>query len=71
MGALGALLTFSGQIWYPAYGDSSLFWHLTSLEDQQLGGLIMWIPGGLVYFAVGLALSMRWLGGGQFSAAHS
>jgi len=71
MGALGALLTLSGQIWYPAYGDSSLFWHLTSLEDQQLGGLIMWIPGGLVYFAVGLALSMRWLGGGQFSAAHS
>jgi putative membrane protein len=56
-GALGALFTFSGTVWYPLYGDSA--WHaygLTALEDQQLGGLIMWIPGGLAYVIAGLAL---------------
>jgi putative membrane protein len=61
-GALGALFTFSESVWYPAYGDSA--WHafgLTPLEDQQLGGLIMWIPGGLVYVVAGLALMAGWL----------
>jgi cytochrome c oxidase assembly factor CtaG len=34
---------------------------LTPLEDQQLGGLIMWIPAGLVYIFAGLALFAGWL----------
>jgi uncharacterized protein YjeT (DUF2065 family) len=34
---------------------------LTPLEDQQLGGLIMWIPAGLVYVIAGLALFAGWL----------
>jgi putative membrane protein len=34
---------------------------LTPLEDQQLGGLIMWVPGALVYVGVALALLARWL----------
>jgi putative membrane protein len=61
-GALGALFTFSEKAWYPVYGDSA--WHtfgLTQLEDQQLGGLIMWIPGGLAYVIAGLALVKGWL----------
>jgi putative membrane protein len=61
-GALGALFTFSEKVWYPIYGDSA--WHafgLTPLEDQQLGGLIMWIPGGLAYVIAGLALIGGWL----------
>jgi putative membrane protein len=34
---------------------------LTPLEDQQLGGLIMWIPAGLVYVIAGLALFAGWM----------
>ena len=60
-GALGALLTFSSHVWYPLYGGSPLQWDLTPLEDQQLGGLIMWVPGGTVYLAVALAVIGRWL----------
>lgn len=59
--ALGALLTFSPSAWYPAYAASAPAWGLTVLEDQQLGGLIMWIPFGMVYTAVALALLARWL----------
>jgi len=60
-GALGALITFAGNILYPDYASTTLAWHLTPLEDQQLGGLIMWIPAGLVYVVAGLALFAAWL----------
>ena len=59
-GALGALLTFAPAVWYPHY--LSVEWPgLTALEDQQLGGLVMWVPAGLAYLAAGLALAARWL----------
>jgi cytochrome c oxidase assembly factor CtaG len=60
-GALGALLTIAGSVWYPSYTDLTASWGLTPLEDQQLGGLIMWIPAGLVYLIAGLALFAGWL----------
>ena len=58
---LGALLTFSGELWYPRYGSSASAWGLTGLEDQQLGGLMMWIPAGLTYLAAALAVAASWL----------
>lgn len=60
-GALGALITLAGSVWYPSYIPLTLSWGLTPLEDQQLGGLIMWIPAGLVYIIAGLALFAGWL----------
>ncbi len=51
---LGALLAFSSSSWYPAYHATTGPWGLSPLEDQQLGGLIMWIPGGLTYLVVAL-----------------
>lgn len=58
---LGALLTFSSTLWYPAYRETTAAWGLSPLEDQQLGGLIMWVPAGLVYIAAGLAFFSAWL----------
>ena len=60
-GVLGALITFAGSVWYPSYLGLTASWGLTPLEDQQLGGLIMWIPAGLVYIIAGLALFAGWL----------
>ena len=60
-GALGALITVAGSVWYPSYIGLTSSWGLTPLEDQQLGGLIMWIPAGLVYVVAGLALFAGWL----------
>lgn len=60
-GLLGALITFAGKILYPDYSTTTAAWHLTPLEDQQLGGLIMWVPAGLVYVFAGLALFAGWL----------
>jgi len=58
---LGALLTFAPRVWYPAYGTRAAAWGLTALEDQQIGGLIMWVPAGVVYLVAGLALFAAWL----------
>ena len=52
---LGALLTFARAPWYPSYGDRAAPWGLSALEDQQLAGVIMWVPGGLGYLVAGLA----------------
>jgi putative membrane protein len=60
-GALGVLLTFSADVWYPAATSHAARWGLTALEDQQLGGLVMWVVGGLPYVGAALALAARWL----------
>jgi cytochrome c oxidase assembly factor CtaG len=61
IGALGALLTLSPIAWYPAYAERTLAFGLDPLEDQQLGGLVMWIPAGLAYVACGLTSASHWL----------
>ncbi|GAA4330409.1 hypothetical protein GCM10023144_18070 [Pigmentiphaga soli] len=63
-GALGALLTLSPTLWYPAYGDSAAALGFDPLEDQQLGGLVMWVPAGIAYLATGLAVAARALNRG-------
>ena len=54
-GVLGALLTFAPRLWYPIYDARTAAWGLSALEDQQLAGLLMWIPGGAVHAAAALA----------------
>jgi putative membrane protein len=58
---LGAWLTFSSRIWYAPYAATAPAWHLTGLEDQQLGGLIMWIPAGTLLVALSLVLLVKWM----------
>ena len=60
-GALGALLTLTDRPWYPSYGRSAWAWGLTPLEDQQLAGLVMWIPACLAYVIAALWIARRWL----------
>jgi cytochrome c oxidase assembly factor CtaG len=59
---LGALMTFSRRVWYGAPAQSP-DWALSPLADQQLAGLIMWIPGGMLYAAAALWLAFHWIGG--------
>ena len=59
-GLLGALLSSGDTAMYQAY-DSTELWGLTSLEDQQLGGIIMWVPGAVPYAVAALLLMARWL----------
>jgi len=65
--ALGALITFAPTPWYVA-NDASFF-GMSALEDQQLGGLIMWVPGGLAYLFAALEIVGRWLSTGTVRTA--
>jgi putative membrane protein len=60
-GGLGALLTLGRTLWYPAYGEAAPLWGLSPLEDQQLAGLIMWVPGGASYLLATVWLVLDWL----------
>jgi putative membrane protein len=53
---VGALLTFAPQPLYTTYRASSGFAGLSTIEDQQLAGLIMWLPSGLIYLGAILTL---------------
>lgn len=56
MGLLGALITLSSLPLYAAHSSTTLAWGLTPMEDQQVGGLVMWAPASAVYLIVALAL---------------
>jgi cytochrome c oxidase assembly factor CtaG len=60
-GLLGALLSFAPTPWYPLLAPQAPAWGLTALEDQQLAGLIMWVPMGLIYLVSVLAMITVWL----------
>ena len=60
-GLLGALLTLSPRLWFPQQGLLAAEFGLTPLEDQQLAGLLMWIPMGTLYTCAGLFFAYRWL----------
>lgn len=60
-GLLGALITFAQRQLYPSYGDAATLWGIDALADQQLAGLIMWIPAGLVHLVAGIVLLGVWL----------
>lgn len=60
-GILGALMIFSPRVIYTIYEPTTPAWGLTGLEDQQIGGLIMWVPAGIVYMTAGLGLFYAWM----------
>jgi cytochrome c oxidase assembly factor CtaG len=58
---LGVLMTYSARPWYSPYVFTAPQFGYSPLEDQQIGGLIMWIPAGAVFTAIALALVPAWL----------
>lgn len=54
MGLLGAVIVFAPAPLYPVHFASTAAWGLDPLTDQQLAGLLMWVPAMLPYLGVGL-----------------
>jgi cytochrome c oxidase assembly factor CtaG len=61
-GLLGVLLALAPRLWYPANSTGAALWNLTPLDDQQLAGLVMWVPAGLIYAGAALAVAAFWIG---------
>jgi putative membrane protein len=52
MGLLGAVLTLGGRAWFSVHYLTTQAWGLSPLADQQLGGVLMWVPGCLLFLWV-------------------
>ncbi|HEY8258550.1 MAG TPA: cytochrome c oxidase assembly protein [Gemmatimonadales bacterium] len=60
MQLVAALITLADGVLYPWYSPAPRTWGLSPLDDQQLGGLLMWVPGNLwMFLAIGV-LFFRW-----------
>jgi len=59
MALLGTIITFAPHALYEPHFQTTSPWRLTPLEDQQLGGLIMWIPAALPYLAATAWIAAR------------
>ena len=72
---LGAALTFTQSPLYPTYvraldtagvgRDLTQNYGLSAVADQQLGGLLMWVPGGFFYLVVIIGIFLSWAAGHQ------
>ncbi len=58
---LSLLLTFARTPWYAGYATTTRAWGLDPLADQQLAGVIMWVPAGAVYVVAALLLLVAWV----------
>ena len=60
-GVLGAVFTLSQTPFYRIYADRAVAAGIDAAADQQLAGLYMWVPAGLILTVFGLALFVAWL----------
>lgn len=61
-GLLAAILALSDHPLYAPHAAATATWGMDAVVDQQRAGLLMWIPGGIVMMALGLAMFAAWLG---------
>jgi putative membrane protein len=60
MTVVSIFIVYADHVLYPAYASAPRLWGLSPLEDQRLGGLIMWIPGGLFFYLLTSLIFFRW-----------
>ncbi len=60
MSVTGALITLSDSVLYPFYAAAPRVWGLDALADQQIGGLLMWVVGGLALWGAMTVVWFRW-----------
>ena len=69
-GLPGALMILAARPLYGAHAEGVAAWGLTLVQDQQLGGLIMWVPAGFAYLLAMAVLFVRWLRAAESRAAR-
>ncbi len=62
MSIVSIYIAMADHVLYPAYSIAARVWDITPMSDQQIGGLIMWIPGGLLFYVVMTVVFFKWAG---------
>lgn len=69
MSVVAIYVAMADHVLYPAYAAAPRVWGLSPLDDQMIGGLIMWIPGGLFFYGVMTVVFFKWAARGEDTAA--
>lgn len=69
MSVVAVYITMADHVLYPAYASAPRLWQLTPMMDQRAGGLIMWIPGSMVFYAIMTIVFFKWVASGEDSRA--
>jgi len=69
MTIIAIYIAMADSVLYPAYASAPRFFALSPLDDQLLGALIMWIPGGIVFYIIMTVIFFRWNARGEDSTA--
>lgn len=65
MSVVAIYIAMADTVLYPAYASAPRMWGISPMMDQQIGGLIMWIPGGLFFYGIMTVVFFRWAGRGE------
>jgi putative membrane protein len=65
MSVVAIYIAMADTLLYPAYAAAPRMWGITPMMDQHIGGLIMWIPGGLFFYAIMTVVFFRWASRGE------
>jgi putative membrane protein len=65
MSVVAIYIAMADTVLYPAYALAPRIWDLTPMTDQHIGGLIMWIPGGLFFYGIMTVVFFRWASRGE------
>jgi putative membrane protein len=71
MSIVAIYISMADQVLYPAYSAAPRVTSLSPLEDQLLGGLIMWVPGGVIFMIIMTVVFFRWAARGEDDTASA
>ena len=69
MSIIAVYIAMSDHVLYPAYTAAPRVLPISPLEDQLLGALIMWIPGGIIFYIIMTVVFFKWNARGEDSTA--
>jgi putative membrane protein len=60
MAIVSVYISYADTVLYPMYASAPRVWGISPMTDQMIGGLIMWIPGGLFFYTIISIVFFRW-----------
>jgi len=60
MAIVSVYISYADMVLYPMYASAPRIWGISPMNDQMIGGLIMWIPGGLFFYTIISVVFFRW-----------
>ena len=71
MSIISIYIVMAENLLYPAYAIAPRIMGITPIDDQQYGGLIMWVPGGVFFYAVMTVIFFKWSARGEDDQASA